>query len=434
MSLFRRLALLGSILLVVLSCDQVELSPTDTSALESPTSTYFTTIANDELIINTYAIPSLLYAEKFNIINFPIYGTIFKRDKGILQYKNNNGIQQVEDIIEIELLKKNKVYRKETITISVVPDNTYLLCNAGAMQDRFIIKKEEPQTFNVLSNDHFCQKPVQINEFTIAIPPKNGTAKLQSDYQIMYTPNPTFEGNDTLIYNVKYNNAFGTSSTTTALVTIQVGNITPTKVACKITLLHDQTTFLVENLTKKPPAISVDVLKNDVLCNTKTTTTALSIATNPKYFDAKIDKNNLITLSPNALLYTIGDTWKDELTYKYGENSATLTILPRNNASCKPLAIDDIFVLSIKNEKLQKEGAVTLDVLKNDILCTRKIRALVIEEGIVNKYGELVVNGTQSISFIPKNNVFKIEQFVFKYRVVDEKLQSSAGKVLLKIE
>jgi Bacterial Ig domain len=433
MSLFRLLALLGGILLVAFACDRVEVTPNDT-ALNSPTETVFTTVADNELVINPNVISSLRLTQKYNVIKQPIHGVVFKKG-GFLQYKNTNGIKQAEDIIEIELIKNNKVYGKETITISIVPDISYLQCNAGAVRDTFSMKKNEAQLLSILSNDHFCERPVNISLFEIPISPKHGAIKTNESYQLLYTPNTNFEGVDTFIYSVKYNNAFGSSSFTTGLVALKIGKLpTPTvKLECKHVLNPDQTTFLVENDNKK--SITVNVLANDILCNVKPTPT-LSIAKKPKYFDAKLEKDNTISLIPNATLYANGDNWADEITYKYGDPSATLTILPRINPDCKPIAIDDSFRFKVKDSQLKKDGNVLLNIIKNDILCGTKLTSITIPQAqdMSSKYGKLSIHGTESISFTPKNNTFKTESFEFKYTIVNDKKQTATGKVKLSFE
>ncbi len=86
----------------------------------------------------------------------------------------------------------------------------------SATNDMATTEKNTPVNINVLSNDNGLEDgPIQI---TIMSPSTNGTANIESDNTITYTPNTDYNGSDNFSYKVKDKD----NDMATASVTLQI--------------------------------------------------------------------------------------------------------------------------------------------------------------------------------------------------------------------
>ena len=170
--------------------------------------------------------------------------------------------------------------------------------------------------------------------------PANGTAKVNSNFTVTYTPDADWNGTDTFDYVVSDGTA---SATATVTVTVSAVNDPPVAAADNVT-------------TKDDVAVSVDVLAND----TDADGDALSVTavTKPAKGEAKVNSNYTVTYTPDA-------NWNGTDTFDYvvsdGTALDTATVTVTVGAGNKPpVAVDDA-ARATKNG-----GAVTINVLAND--------------------------------------------------------------------
>jgi hypothetical protein len=129
-----------------------------------------------------------------------------------------------------------------TVEVKVKPVN-----DAPAPEDDQTVTPEEvPVTIPVLDND----TDVDDDDLTVAMltPPSNGSAAVEEDGNITYTPNTDFVGTDTLTYTV----SDGTSDPVEATVTVEVTSVNDPPVAS-----DDETA------TEQNTSVTTAVLAND---------------------------------------------------------------------------------------------------------------------------------------------------------------------------
>jgi large repetitive protein len=115
---------------------------------------------------------------------------------------------------------------KVSINGLVPCSNTAPLANA----DYVNVPKNTPTDINVLINDTDTEQPLTGSNLSIENPPKNGTATINPDGTIKYTPNPNFTGKDTLIYKVCDNETPALCDTALVVITIDTQNEPPVAV------------------------------------------------------------------------------------------------------------------------------------------------------------------------------------------------------------
>ena len=222
-----------------------------------------------------------------------------------------------------------------TVTVTVTPVNDAPV----AADDAASTPEDTAVTINVLGNDTDVDgDPLTITNVSA---PANGTATIVGG-QIVYTPNPDFNGTDTITYTI----SDGKGGTDTATVTVTVGGVNDAPVA-----VDDTAT------TPEDTAITLNPLANDTDPDGDT----LSIVGTP------VSANGgTVTVNPNGTInYTPAPNFNgtDTITYTVTDPSGatdtatiTVNVTPVNDA---PVAGDDAV-------STPEDTAVTIDVLAND--------------------------------------------------------------------
>jgi len=107
-----------------------------------------------------------------------------------------------------------------TITVNAVNDGA-----PNAVDDTATTNEDTPVTISVLANDTDPDgtSDIQVNSVTLVSAPANGTAAVNADGSVIYTPNANYNGSDSFTYTVA--DSFGASSNAaTVSVTIAAVN------------------------------------------------------------------------------------------------------------------------------------------------------------------------------------------------------------------
>jgi large repetitive protein len=220
-----------------------------------------------------------------------------------------------------------------TNTISVTVDNAPP--TAGA--DSFTVPGGVATTVAPLTNDHDANTADHLT-ITIDTPPTHGTATVNPDGTVTYTPTPGYLGPDSFHYTVSDGHPGGTAGATASF---SVVNLAPTA-------NPDATS------TDTDTAVTVTVLANDTDPNGDAL--HVTATTPPSHGQITLNANNTITYTPAA-----GFFGTDTFTYTASDPSgldstAVVTITVRDAA---PIAVDDHFVARPGVDE-------TLPVLGND--------------------------------------------------------------------
>jgi uncharacterized protein YfaS (alpha-2-macroglobulin family) len=239
---------------------------------------------------------------------------------------------------------------------------------------------------------------------TLELVPSNGTAEINTDGRVTYTPDSGFVGLDTFVYRIDN----GQSQTSTAVVMVRVDDTAPNAAG-------DGAVTQVNTL------VAIDVLANDSDPNQD----ALTIT------DFTEGANGTVTLDDNA---TPGDPSDDVLEYVPGEgfsglDTFTYTIMdPTGNTAlaavtvfvnAPPVAINDT------DEVGESDLDVTINVLTNDFDSdgTLDPTSVAVVTGPAN--GTAVENADGTITYTPTPD-FPGGTVTFTYTVSDNQGGRSA--------
>ncbi|MEN9522599.1 MAG: hypothetical protein RL065_976 [Bacteroidota bacterium] len=266
----------------------------------------------------------------------------------------------------------------------------------NAVYNSSMVNEDASVTIPVLANDTL----ISGETVTIFITQNatHGTAFINTNGTVDYTPQPDFNGNDTFIYNICYNNIFGICDT--AMVIIKVLPINDKPVA-----VNDvKSTSLNTN-------VQVSVLNNDtdadttnVLPQGKNLSVSLPITLQQPLHGSILVVNNIITYQPN-----LGYTGIDSFEYKICDNgipslcdTAKVFIAVASNV---PTARFDL-------DTLLENTFDTIFVLQNDSAYGNIVSSFVSTNPL---HGIVLQLGNGSIKYTPNNHFSGDDYFIYTY-------------------
>ena len=269
-----------------------------------------------------------------------------------------------------------------TITISAVNDNPIALDDSGATPE------DTPITITVLANDTDVDgDPLLVESVT---DPTNGTATINGDNTITYTPDPNYVGTDTFTYTISDGN--GGTDTATVTITITAVNDNPTA-------LDDSGT------TPEDTPITITVLGNDTDPDGDTLT--VSSATTPANGTVVINGDNTITYTPDPN-YVGTDTFTYTITDGNGGTATATVTIAVVSANDPPVAGDDATTTL-------EDTPVIVPVLDNDTDVEGDTLAASLVTQPAN--GTAIMNPDGTVTYTPNPNYSGID--IFTYRVCD---------------
>ena len=172
---------------------------------------------------------------------------------------------------------------------------TDLVYPPEANMDVYIIVEDQDTLLNVLLNDTDLDDDLDTSSIQILTPPLLGTAIIDTNGMIFYSPNANVYGNDTIIYSI-CDMSTPTPLCDTAIVVITILEVDDAPIAV------DDNVSTIEDI-----AVSFFVLDNDYDYDNNIDTTSLTIISAPTNGSYLIGANGEITYTPNQF-YTGTDT------------------------------------------------------------------------------------------------------------------------------
>jgi hypothetical protein len=282
------------------------------------------------------------------------------------------------------------------VTVNAVNDTPQ------ALGDVIDTDEDVPVTIPVLANDTGTgDRPVTV---TITSDPASGTAVVNADNTVTYTPVANWSGVVAFDYSVR--DLDGESDA--AHVTVDVTAVNDAPVA-------DPAETSTNEDTPKTGTLSATDVENSPL--------TYLLVTGPTDGDASVSSNGFFTYTPDA-------DWHgtDSFTFKVNDGdkdsapaTVTVTVNARNDT---PVATPD---LKTTNE----DAAAVIDVLGNDEGLGDGVASVEITVGPAPASGTAVVNSDNSVTFTPAANWNGTASFT--YRVTDADDQSSAATVVVTV-
>ncbi len=268
------------------------------------------------------------------------------------------------------------------ITVTVDPVND----DPVAKEDTATTDEDVPVTVSVLAND----SDVEGNALTVTLiptTPASGTAVINGDNTITYTPALDFFGVDEFQYEISDGNG-GTATGWARFVTVNPVNDAP--VAGPDTGAVDEDS-----------AVTVDVLVNDAdVDDVVLTIASLGSAANGTISD---NGDGTVTYTPDsdyagtdAFTYTVCDSGG-----LCDSQTVTLTVDPLNDA---PVVVDDPVVVA-------EDAVVTVDVLANDSDVDGD--GLSVSGVSSPSNGSVVVNPDGTLTYTPEADFFGSDSFTY---------------------
>lgn len=318
-----------------------------------------------------------------SLLTGPTNGSLTLNPDGSFTYTPNENFNGTDTFT---YLANDGSYDSNTATVTITVNATN--DEPVAQDDPVTTDEDTPITVSVLDNDS------DVDGDTISVlsvsDPSNGTAVLNVDDTVTYTPNQDFHGEDTFTYTITDTN----NETHTATVTVTVDPINDEPVAADDSASTDEDT-----------AVDISVLTNDSdIDGDKLTVQSASTPTNGT---TVVNANGTITYTPNANF-----NGKDEFTYTIsdgngGSHSATVTVtvLALNDA---PVATDDGY-------SVDEDGTLTVPaagVLGNDTDVEDDSLNSILVSDTAN--GTLTLNTDGSFTYTPDADFNGTDTFTYK--------------------
>ena len=264
---------------------------------------------------------------EITIINEPENGRVEIDDNGTPDDKNDDTVIYTPDDNYVGedsftyTVKDSQGLPSETATVNIsVGPNTNDV--PVGHEDGVVTVEDTPVTINVVENDTDVEDGIPTGEITIIDEPENGTVTIDdngtpddySDDQVVYTPDPEFNGTDSFTYTVNDSEGTPTDPTT---VSIDVESINDTPIAV------DDTTTTAENTP-----ISIDVNENDTDVEEGIPTGEITIIDKPTHGTVSVDDNGTPDdNSDDTVIYTPDDNYvgDDSFTYTVTDSEGTVS-------------------------------------------------------------------------------------------------------------
>ena len=264
-----------------------------------------------------------------------------------------------------------------SITIHLVNDAP------DAADDNATTDEDTGVTITVLSNDN----DVDGDTLTVSsvTTPTNGTAVINGDNSITYTPNADFNGSDSFSYTI--NDGNGDTDTATVNVTVNPMNDAPVAGPDN-------------SVTPEDVAVTLDVLAND--SDIDGDTLGVSATTTPANGSVTINPDETVTYTPHASFNGV-DTFTYTVSDGHGGIDSALVTITITAENDNPEAFDD-------NATTNEDTAVTIDVLNNDGDIDGDTLTI---DNVTQPANGTVNNNSSDVTYTPNSNYFGADSFTY---------------------
>jgi hypothetical protein len=316
-------------------------------------------------------------------------GTVVLNAGGTVTYTPNAGFQGTDSFLYvIRDGPEGSSYLTDTgmVTITVIAVND----PPNAVNDAVTTNEDTPVNVAVKANDTDPDgDPLTVTAVTQGA---NGSAVIQGDGTVTYTPNLDFHGTDTFTYTLS--DGQGGTGTATVTVTVTAVNDPPVAVDNSAT-------------TNEDTALNFDVVSND----TDVDGDALVVSAVTQGAKGSVVINQSPSLNGKYVIYTpnANANGSDSFTYTVSDGhggtataTVTMTITPVNDI---PKAFDDLVTTA-------EDTPLTFDPRSNDTDADGD--PLTVTSASDPNRGSTVINPDGTITYTPGANLSGIDMFVYE--------------------
>lgn len=295
------------------------------------------TIAEDSTaqtinVLSNDSDPDALPLSVSQINNGPTSGNASIRNGVVIEYQPNANFSGT-DTFDYVVVDSAGVRATATVTIQVTPVNDPPV----ALNDNVTTDENTAVTINVIANDSDPEGD-SLSVASVANP-ANGSAVIEADGRVRYTPDLNFSGVDAFEYTIEDGN--GGSDTATARIVVNFVNVAPQ-------LTNDAVT------TSEGNAVDIDVLGNDV----DNDDDELTIT------EVQQPSNGTATIVGNAIRYTPTDGFNGTDNFNYTVSDGTETVTAQVTVTVD--AVNDPPVAENDSVSTDEDTNVVVAVLDND--------------------------------------------------------------------
>ncbi|MFK7877786.1 MAG: Ig-like domain-containing protein [Paracoccaceae bacterium] len=330
-------------------------------------------------------------------ISSPNNGTATVSETGAVEYTpalNFSGTDSFTFTVENEL--GNQASATVTVQVAAINDAP------NVSDDTALTAQETSVAINVLGND---QDPDNVlSDLTIAVQsaPENGTTEVVGA-QVLYTPNPGFQGTDTFTYSLSDGSD---QSPSVATVSILVND--PPRATDDIVQVDED------------GSVAISVGGNDVDSeNDGFTLTNVSSTENGTTFL----QEGVVTYTPNPN-FSGADTFTYTVTDGFGRSSSATVTITINSVNDAPVALPDSAIT-------QERAPITIDVLSNDSDIDGDILSIG-AIAVAPSLGSVVIEEDGRLTYTPNTNQGGTDSF--SYTVLDGNGGSQTASVTIQID
>jgi hypothetical protein len=278
-----------------------------------------------------------------------------------------------------------------TVTITVGDVNDPPI----AVDDAASTLEDTPVSVAVLGNDSDPDGVLVLSSLAVLSGPSHGTAAVQPDGTMLYTPSAGYFGSDSFTYQICDDDGACDQAT----VTISVGDVNDPPVA-----LDDVVS------TPEDTPVAIPVLTNDSDSDGTLVPASVSIVSGPAHGSVAVNPDGSITYTP-ALNYHGPDSFVYQVCDDDGAcDQATVTISV-GDVNDPPVAVDD-------SRSTLEDTPITIPVLDND----SDVDGILVVSSLTivtpPSHGTVLINADGTLTYTPGTDYFGSDVFV--YQICDD--------------
>lgn len=311
----------------------------------------------------------------------PASGTVTDNGDGTVTYTPNDGFSGT-DSFTYQACDPDGACDTATVFVDVAGTNAAPM----VVDDTATVDEDSgPTVIDVLGNDSDDSGPPTVASVT---DPANGTATIDGNGDVIYTPDPDFSGTDTFTYTAC--DAEGLCASATVTVTVDPTDDAPVAVDDVIT-------------TTAPDAVTFDPTDNDQEPDGEALTP--STVSDPANGTAVINSDGTVTYTPDAG-FVGTDTFEVTVCDPQGNcDTSTTTVNVTATANEPPVAVDDQFTVPVDVDSI-------LAVQAND--SDPNGDALTVTFVVQPTHGTVAINPDGTLTFTPATGFTGADSFTYE--------------------
>ena len=362
---------------------------------------YTATMGVNDLLLNDTDLDGDMLMVNTTPVSGPSNGTLVLNADGTFTYTPNANFSGSDSFV-YEVSDGNGGTAQASVDITINPIND----NPLAVNDAFATDEDTPYTATLGVNDLLLNDTdpdgdtLTVNTTPVS-GPSNGTLVLNGDGTFTYTPNATFNGSDSFVYEV----SDGNGGTARATVNITVNPINDDPLAVNDAFATDEDTPYTATLGVN------DLLLNDTDLDGDTLTVNTTPVSGPSNGTLVLNGDGTFTYTPNAHFHG-SDSFVYEVSDGNGGTARATVNITVNPINDDPVAVHDAFATDEDTPYTATLGVN--DLLLNDTDLDGDMLTVNTTPVSGPSNGTLLLNADGTFSYTPNAHFHGSDSFVYE--------------------